>query len=194
MLKSALCTIALLLACCAHAAEPRVTLKTNMGSITLELYPQNAPRTVENFLQYVKDGHYDGTVFHRVIDGFMVQGGGYTPRWEEKPTRPPIPNEAGNGLRNSAGMVAMARTSDPNSATAQFFINLAGNDFLDFRDRTPQGYGYAVFGKVVDGMDVVHRIAKTPTHAGPPPHENVPVRPVVIQRAEIVTAAPQPRK
>jgi Peptidyl-prolyl cis-trans isomerase (rotamase) - cyclophilin family len=171
-----------------------VKLHTTQGVITLELDAAKAPQTVANFLQYVNSGFYANTLFHRVIDGFMLQGGGYTPRWEEKPTRPPIPNEAGNGLRNSAGMVAMARTSDPNSATAQFFINLAGNDFLDFRDRTPQGYGYAVFGKVVDGMDVVRRIAKTPTHAGPPPHENVPVRPVVIQRAEIVTAAPQPRK
>jgi cyclophilin family peptidyl-prolyl cis-trans isomerase len=198
LLRSAVFLLALLAAVGAWGADsanPAVTLKTNLGSIEIELYPENAPVTVRNFLQYVKDGHYDGTIFHRVIDGFMIQGGGFTREFREKPTRAPIKNEAGNGLRNEAGMVAMARTSDPNSATAQFFINLADNDFLDFRNPTAQGIGYCVFGKVIKGMDVVRRIAKVRTHAGPPPNENVPVRPVVIERAEIVSAgARQPNR
>ncbi len=184
----------LLAACPAYAANPHVVLQTSMGKITLELYPENAPKTVENFLQYVRDGHYNGTTFHRVIDGFMIQGGGFTPDWKEKPTRPPVRNEAGNGLRNAAGMVAMARTADPHSATAQFFINLASNGFLDFRSPTAEGHGYCVFARVADGMDVVRRIAKVSTRAGPPPHENVPVKPVIIQRAEIVESARQPGK
>jgi peptidyl-prolyl cis-trans isomerase B (cyclophilin B) len=194
MTRLILFAYALFAACSAWAANPQVVLQTSMGKITLELYPENAPKTVENFLQYVRQGHYNGTTFHRVIDGFMIQGGGFTPEWKEKQTRPPIRNEAGNGLRNSMGMVAMARTADPHSATSQFFINLASNTSLDFRSQTAEGYGYCVFARVADGMDVVRRIAKVPTKTGPPPHENVPVKPVIIQRAEVVLSAPQPAK
>jgi peptidyl-prolyl cis-trans isomerase B (cyclophilin B) len=194
MTRLILFAYALFAACSAWAANPQVVLQTSMGKITLELYPENAPKTVENFLQYVRQGHYNGTTFHRVIDGFMIQGGGFTPDWKEKQTRPPIRNEAGNGLRNSMGMVAMARTADPHSATSQFFINLASNTSLDFRSQTAEGYGYCVFARVADGMDVVRRIAKVPTKTGPPPHENVPVKPVIIQRAEVVLSAPQPAK
>jgi len=189
--------LALGAAALAHAAEqknPHVVLQTSMGNITLELYPENAPKTVENFLRYVRDGHYNGTIFHRVIDGFMIQGGGFTRDMKEKPTRESIRNEAGNGLRNAIGMVAMARTADPHSATAQFFINLASNDFLDFKAPTADGHGYAVFARVSDGLDVVRRIAKVPTKAGPPPHKDVPVQRVIIQRAEVVERAQQPRK
>jgi cyclophilin family peptidyl-prolyl cis-trans isomerase len=194
MLKSLIATLLVLCCAAAQAANPQVALKTNLGTITLELYPENAPRTVENFVQYVKDGHYNGTLFHRVIDGFMIQGGGFTRDFQEKSARAPIKNEAGNGLRNAPGMVAMARTPDPDSATAQFFINLVDNPALDFRSRTREGYGYCVFGKVIGGMDVVHRIAKVPTRSGPPPHENVPVKPIVIERAEIIGSSPQSRK
>jgi peptidyl-prolyl cis-trans isomerase A (cyclophilin A)/peptidyl-prolyl cis-trans isomerase B (cyclophilin B) len=189
-----LIALALLAAAPAFAANPHVVLQTNMGRITLELYPDNAPKTVENFLAYVREGHYDGTTFHRVIPGFMIQGGGFTPEWKEKPTHPAIRNEAPTGLGNSEGMVAMARTADPHSATAQFFINLVPNRFLDFKSPTKEGYGYCVFARVSDGMDVVRRIAQVPTHQGPPPHENVPVKPVVIQRAEVVDGAPTTAK
>jgi len=171
----------------ALAADPRVELKTNRGAIVLELYPEKAPKTVANFLQYVKDGHYTGTTFHRVIDGFMIQGGGFDQDMRQKPARPPVPNEAGNGLKNDVGTIAMARTPDPHSATAQFFINLKGNDFLNYKEPTPQGYGYTVFGKVVSGMDIVERIAKSPTgNAGP--HQNVPREPVVIESASVLPA------
>jgi cyclophilin family peptidyl-prolyl cis-trans isomerase len=169
------------------AADPRVELKTNRGTIVLELNQAKAPKTVANFLQYVKDGHYNGTVFHRTIDGFMIQGGGFDRDMREKPTRGRIENEAGNGLRNDYGTIAMARTPDPHSASAQFFINVKNNDFLNYREPSPQGYGYAVFGKVVSGMDVVDRIAKVPTgNAGP--HQNVPREPVVIESASILPA------
>jgi peptidyl-prolyl cis-trans isomerase B (cyclophilin B) len=174
-------------AAAAPAANPLVEVRTNMGSFTLELYPENAPKTVENFLQYVKDGHYNGTIFHRVIPGFMIQGGGFTPGFEEKPTRPPIRNEAGNGLRNGFGMVSMARTADPHSATAQFFINVAENSTLDFKAPTNEGYGYTPFGRVAKGMDVVERIVKVPTGPGKPPHTDVPKKPVIIERMQIVT-------
>ena len=194
MLKALVAAVLALSCAVAVAANPQVALKTSIGTITLELYPENAPGTVENFLQYVKDGHYNGTIFHRVIDGFMIQGGGFTRDFQEKSTRAPIKNEAGNGLRNAAGMVAMARTPDPDSATAQFFINLVDNPALDFRSRTREGYGYCVFGKVTAGMDVVRRIAKVQTHSGPPPHENVPVKPIVIERAEIIESSHPPRK
>jgi len=171
----------------ALAADPRVELKTNRGAIVLELYPEKAPKTVANFLQYVKDGHYTGTTFHRVIDGFMIQGGGFDQDMRQKPARPPVPNEAGNGLKNDVGTIAMARTPDPHSASAQFFINLKGNDFLNYKEPTPQGYGYTVFGKVVSGMDIVERIAKSPTgNAGP--HQNVPREPVVIESASVLAA------
>ncbi|ODU48561.1 MAG: cyclophilin [Thiobacillus sp. SCN 63-374] len=161
-----------------------VKLHTNHGIITLELDAEKAPRTVENFLQYVRDGFFDGTIFHRVIDGFMIQGGGFEPGMTQKPTRAAIENEAANGLKNEAYTIAMARTSDPNSATAQFFINIANNSFLNFTAPTPQGYGYAVFGKVVEGMDVVDKIrkAKTGNRAG---HQDVPQEDVVITQAEI---------
>ena len=172
----------------ALAADPQVDLKTSAGTIRIELYAAKAPKSVENFLQYVKDGHYNGTIFHRVIPGFMVQGGGFTPDMREKPTRSPIKNEAGNGLRNVTGTLAMARTPNPHSASAQFFINVADNAFLDFRAATAEGYGYAVFGKVVKGMDVVNRIVQVPTTTRQP-HANVPQKPVVIERARIVGAA-----
>lgn len=167
------------------AANLQVELKTNMGRITLELYPDKAPQTVENFLQYVRDGFYNGTVFHRVIPNFMIQGGGFTTDFVQKKTRAPIRNEAANGLKNALGTVAMARTSDPHSATAQFFINIADNDFLNFTAPTQQGYGYCVFGKVIRGMDVVDKIAGVAT-GDRPPHSDVPLQPVVIERASIV--------
>ena len=144
------------------AANPLVEIKTNQGSITAEIFADKAPKTAANFLQYVKDGFFDGTIFHRVIDGFMIQGGGFTPDMKQKSTRPPIENEAGNGLRNSAGSLSMARTNDPNSATAQFFINLVDNDPLD---RSPGNPGYAVFGRVTQGLETVAKIAKQPTGA-----------------------------
>ena len=175
----------------ALAADPRVELKTNRGVIVLELYPDKAPKTVANFLQYVKDGHYTGTAFHRVIDGFMIQGGGFDKDMRQKPTRPPVENEAAlgmkAGLKNDVGTIAMARTPDPHSASAQFFINLKDNDFLNYKEPTAQGYGYTVFGKVVSGMDVVQQIAKAPTgNAGP--HQNVPREPIVIESATILPA------
>ena len=162
-----------------------VKLHTNHGIITLELDAEKAPKTVDNFLQYVRDGFFDGTIFHRVIDGFMIQGGGFEPGMTQKPTRGPIENEAGNGLKNEAYTVAMARTSDPASATAQFFINIANNSFLNFTSPTPQGYGYAVFGRVVEGTDVIDKIKKLKTgnRAG---HQDVPLEDVVITQAEIV--------
>jgi peptidyl-prolyl cis-trans isomerase B (cyclophilin B) len=184
-LKTLLFAFALSVSSIATAANPQVELRTSMGPIVIELEADKAPQTVENFLQYVKGGHYDGTIFHRVIPGFMVQGGGMTPDMREKQTRGPIKNEASNGVRNTAGTVAMARTGDPHSATAQFFINVADNGFLDFRGPTQQGYGYAVFGKVVKGMDVVNRITQVPTGTKPP-HSDVPLKPVVIERAQIV--------
>jgi peptidyl-prolyl cis-trans isomerase A (cyclophilin A)/peptidyl-prolyl cis-trans isomerase B (cyclophilin B) len=178
--------MALACAFAATAAEPRVELKTSMGTIVIELFPDRAPATVKNFLQYVRDGHYDGTVFHRVIPKFMIQAGGFTGEFREKPTRAPVRNEADNGLKNTTGTVAMARRADPHSASAQFFINVADNPFLDFRYPTQQGYGYTVFGRVIDGMDVVQRIAGVATGAGPGPHRDVPLQPVVIERARVL--------
>jgi len=176
----------------ANAANPQVELKTGMGSIVVELFPDKAPATVANFLQYVKDGHYDGTLFHRVIPGFMIQGGGFGPGFREKTVRKPVRNEAANGLRNETGTIAMARTPDPHSATAQFFINVADNRQLDFRFPTVQGYGYCVFGRVVKGMDVVRRIEKARTGPGPAPHRDVPLKPVVIESARILGPAEKP--
>jgi len=167
------------------AAEPQVDLKTSAGTIRLELYPAKAPKTVANFLQYVKDGHYDGSIFHRVIPGFMVQGGGFDPGFKQKATRDPIQNEAKNGLKNDLGTIAMARTSAPHSASAQFFINVKDNDFLNAA-AAQDGWGYAVFGKVVSGMDVVTKIAATPTGAGGPFRSDVPRAAVVIQSATVV--------
>jgi len=158
-----------------------VILHTTHGDITLELDAENAPATVANFLQYVRDGHYDNTIFHRVIDGFMVQGGGMAANMQQKPTRKPIPIESKNGLKNEVGSIAMARTSDPNSATAQFFINVADNSFLNWGHPRGDGNGYTVFGKVVSGMDVVTKIAKTPT--GP---NDVPRQAVVIESVALV--------
>jgi peptidyl-prolyl cis-trans isomerase B (cyclophilin B) len=189
MLKTLFAVFALVLSFTAAAANPQVEVRTNMGTIVLELFPENAPVTVQNFLQYVKDGHYNGTIFHRVIPGFMIQGGGYTRQFDEKPTRAAIKNEAGNGLRNGIGMVSMARTGDPHSATAQFFINVAENPSLDFRAPTAEGYGYTPFGKVIKGMDVVERIVKVPTGPGKPPHSDVPLKPVVIERIRVVEPA-----
>jgi len=172
----------------ALAQNPRVELKTSVGSFTLELYADKAPKTVANFLEYVKSGFYKGTVFHRVIDGFMIQGGGFDPDMKQKATRGPIENEAGlaskAGLKNTVGTIAMARTPDPNSATAQFFINVKDNAFLDYRDPSPQGIGYAVFGKVVEGMDVVMQIAKVQTTTVGP-FQNVPQRPIIIESATV---------
>jgi len=164
-------------------ADPKVKLQTSMGEITLALDATNAPATVENFLQYVRDGHYDNTVFHRVIDGFMIQGGGMEPGMKQKPTRGPVANEAGNGLKNTKYSVAMARTSDPHSATAQFFINVADNAFLDHKGPSPQGWGYCVFGKVVEGTDVVDRIKSVATGTSGF-HQDVPKEDVVILKAE----------
>jgi cyclophilin family peptidyl-prolyl cis-trans isomerase len=171
----------------ALAADPQVDIKTNVGTIRLELYPDKAPKTVENFLRYVKEGHYNGTIFHRVIDGFMVQGGGFDAGYKQKPTRDPLQNEAKGGLKNDAGSVAMARTPDPHSASAQFFINLKNNEFLN-AERSQDGWGYAVFGKVVSGMDVVTKIAKTPTGAAGPFRSDVPKQPVVIESVAVVDA------
>lgn len=186
--------IALLLPA-AHAANPQVELRTTMGTLVIELYPENAPKTVENFLQYVNEGFYNGTIFHRVIPGFMVQGGGFTAGFQEKPARAPIRNEAGNGLRNAMGTVAMARTKDPHSASAQFFINVSENDFLDFKSPDETGYGYAVFGRVTSGMDVVEKMLKVAT-GSVGTHQNVPRLPIVIERARALTVAakPQPKK
>ena len=162
-----------------------VELHTNHGVIKLELDAEKAPKSVENFLNYVKAGHYDNTVFHRVIDGFMIQGGGFEPGMKQKPTEAPITNEANNGLKNVNGSIAMARTNDPHSATAQFFINVNDNDFLNHSSPTPQGWGYAVFGKVVDGLDIVEKIRKVKT-GSKGFHQDVPADDVVIEKAVIV--------
>lgn len=165
---------------------PIVEFDTTHGAIVIELDAQKAPVTVANFLDYVESGHYDGTVFHRVIDGFMIQGGGMDSKMNEKRTGTPIKNEADNGLKNDVGTIAMARTSDPHSATAQFFINVKNNDFLNYTSPTPQGWGYAVFGKVTDGMDVVNQIKGVATgrygH-----HADVPTTPVVINSAKVIS-------
>ena len=175
----------------ATAANPQVELDTSAGTIKLELFPEAAPKTVDNFLKYVSAGHYNGTQFHRVIKGFMIQGGGYDNEFRERPTRPPIPIEAEQsvkaGLSNKPGTVAMARTSDPNSASSQFFINVADNKRLDFRSADAQGYGYTVFGKVVSGMDVVEKIAQSPTGAAGPFRSDVPNQRVIIKSARVVT-------
>jgi len=162
-----------------------IHMKTNFGTIVLELDKQKAPRTVANFLEYVKDGFYDGTLFHRVIDKFMIQGGGFGPGMKQKPTRPPIENEANNGLRNTRSTIAMARTGDPHSAGSQFFINVADNDFLNHTGATPSGWGYCVFGRVVDGMQVVDQIKGVPTGAkfG---FKDVPSSDVLIEKVQVV--------
>jgi peptidyl-prolyl cis-trans isomerase A (cyclophilin A) len=167
----------------AQDAHPRVQFKTSAGNFVVELNPKAAPKTVENFLQYVNSGFYNGTIFHRVINGFMIQGGGFTPEMAEKPTRAPIPLESQNGLKNLTGTIAMARTSNPNSATAQFFINVKDNAGLDYP--SPDGNGYAVFGKVVAGMDTVEKIKGVAT-TSKGMHQNVPATPVVIESASVV--------
>lgn len=167
------------------AGESMVRLQTNMGAIAIKLDRENAPATVDNFLEYARDGFYDATLFHRVIDGFMVQGGGFGPGMRKKSTRPPIKNEADNGLSNKADTIAMARTADPHSATSQFYINLADNVFLDFKAPTRDSWGYCVFGEVVEGREVLDRIRKVPTTARAG-HENVPIDDVVIEQVEIV--------
>jgi cyclophilin family peptidyl-prolyl cis-trans isomerase len=169
----------------AHAANPVVEVTTNVGSFRMELYADKAPKTVENFLQYVKERFYDGTVFHRVIPGFMVQGGGFTPAMEQKKTREPIANEAQSGLKNTTGTIAMARTPNPHSATAQFFINVADNEFLNYTSPTQQGFGYSVFGRITQGMDVVNKIVAVPT-GNRDGHQNVPLKPVVIQTVRVL--------
>jgi cyclophilin family peptidyl-prolyl cis-trans isomerase len=172
----------------AFAENPRVEFKTTMGAFTIELYPDKAPKTVANFLQYANGGFYKGTIFHRVIDNFMIQGGGFDPTMKQKETRGPVENEAGiamkGGLRNESGTVAMARTPDPNSATAQFFINVKDNGFLDYRDPSPQGVGYTVFGRVVEGMNVVMQISRVETTAAGM-QRDVPKRPIIVESVTV---------
>ncbi|HZV98445.1 MAG TPA: peptidylprolyl isomerase [Methylophilaceae bacterium] len=162
-------------------AQPTVEIKTNQGLIVVELNSEKAPNTVANFLQYVKDNHYSGTIFHRVISGFMIQGGGYTKDFQEKLTRDPIKNEADNGLTNTLGTIAMARTSDPHSASAQFYINVANNSSLNHTDKSERGWGYTVFGKVVKGLDVVQKIARMPTDGGDVPLQTVMIESVTLK-------------
>jgi peptidyl-prolyl cis-trans isomerase B (cyclophilin B) len=166
-------------------ANPRVLLNTSLGDVTLELDAAKAPVSTGNFLAYVTSGHFDGTIFHRVIPGFMIQGGGFTADMAQRPTESPIANEANNSVKNDRGTVAMARTSDPHSASSQFFINLKDNVFLNHTAETPQGWGYAVFGKVVDGLDVVDQIAQVPT-GNRGPHSDVPQVPVTIDKVTVL--------
>ena len=176
-----------LLCSTAFATNPQVIIKTNLGDVTLELYPDKAPQTVENFLGYVADDFYKGTIFHRVIPNFMVQGGGFDTAYKEKTTKSPIQNEADNGLKNEIGTIAMARTSNIHSATAQFFINVANNSFLNFTAPSQRGYGYAVFGKVTSGMDVINQIGKTPTGSGGPFPRDVPKSTIIIETIELIS-------
>lgn len=166
----------------AESKSPVINMQTNLGTIVIELNAEKAPKTVENFLAYVKAGFFDGTIFHRVIDNFMIQGGGYTKDYHEKQTRNPISNEANNGLKNLRGTIAMARTYNPHSATAQFFINVRDNNFLNYRSSTRRGWGYTVFGKVIAGMDVVDKIRQINTGAGGPFPSDVPQTPVIIEK------------
>jgi peptidyl-prolyl cis-trans isomerase B (cyclophilin B) len=167
------------------STTPRVKMSTNQGDFIISLNAEKAPKTVANFLAYVKDGFFDGTIFHRVIDGFMIQGGGFEPGLKQKPTKAPVENEANNGLKNNKYTLAMARTSDPHSATAQFFINVANNDFLNHTAPTAQGWGYAVFGEVVEGQDVIDKMKGVPT-ANSGFHQNVPTNDVVITKAVVL--------
>lgn len=169
----------------AQAETTTINIETSKGTITIELDGENAPITVENFLTYTKEGFYDGTIFHRVISNFMIQGGGFTSDMNQKDTHDPIQNEANNGLKNDSGTIAMARTSDPHSATAQFFINVKDNDFLNFSSETSQGWGYAVFGKVTEGMDVVNSIKDVQTTSSGP-YQDVPAEAIIIEKVTIV--------
>jgi cyclophilin family peptidyl-prolyl cis-trans isomerase len=170
----------------AYASNPEVKMETSAGTVIIELYPDKAPETVKNFLRYVADGKYNGTIFHRVIPGFMNQGGGYTQDYNKVATYPPIKNEADNGLKNIRGSIAMARTGDPNSATNQFFINTVNNRSLDFRDKTVNGWGYCVFGQIKQGMDVMDKIAGMRTGTGGPFPSDVPLTPVVINQVTLL--------
>ena len=185
VLTALLCLVPTL-AFAAGEGKPRVRLETNKGAIVVELDAAKAPKTVENFLRYTREKYYDGLIFHRVIKGFMVQGGGVTIDYREKPKHEPIANEAGNGLKNLRGTVAMARTGEVDSATGQFFINHKDNAFLDHKDKTAAGFGYCVFGRVVEGMDIVDAIANIPTGAGGPFSQDVPKEPVMIRKATVV--------
>jgi cyclophilin family peptidyl-prolyl cis-trans isomerase len=176
-----------------YGASPQVKMETTLGDITIELDAVKAPKTVANFLEYVNSGFYDGTIFHRVIGGFMIQGGGFTEDMSQKPTRDPIANEADNGLKNLRGTLAMARTGDPHSATAQFFINLVDNGFLNFKAKDEQSWGYCVFGKVIKGIEVVDAIAKSET-SNSGMFQNVPVTPILIKKATVVKASAKPTK
>lgn len=188
----AVCVMLLSGALPAQGANPRVEMITSHGRIVLELYPDKAPVTVANFLSYVQNGFYEGTIFHRVVNDFIVQGGAFTADLTPKPTLPPIPNEAKNGLTNEPGTIAMARGRDIDSATSQFFINLDSNKFLNHYKDDPDYYGYCVFGKVVSGMDVLKKIAQIPTGAAGPLKEDVPLEPVVIQKVAVLTAPDTP--
>ena len=165
-------------------AMPNVVIETDQGNIEIELDEAKAPKSVANFLQYVDSKHYDGTIFHRVIKGFMAQGGGYDDKYEKRPTKEPVENEADNGLKNTRGTVAMARTSDPHSATAQWFVNVVDNDFLDHKEKSGSGWGYTVFGKVVNGMDVVDKIVAVDTGAAGPFQKDAPKTPILIKSAK----------
>ena len=189
MLKNLFLALALFASAAAQASNPAIEIKTNQGAITLELYPDKAPDTVKNFLQYAKSGFYDGTIFHRVINGFMIQGGGFDTAYNQKPTRAPVKNEADNGLKNETYTVAMARTGDPHSATSQFFINVADNAFLDFRAANPRGYGYAVFGKVIKGQDVVAAIVKLKTGPGGSFSSDAPRDQVIMEKVTVLESA-----
>ncbi len=190
MKRLLLCLFLLAFAVSAQAANPRVEIATTHGNIVLELFPDKAPVTVANFLNYVRSGFYEGTIFHRVVSDFIVQGGAFTPDFTPKPTLPPIPSEAKNGLLNEPGTVAMARGRDIDSATSQFFINLDSNKFLNHYKDDPDYYGYCVFGRVVRGMDVLKRIASLPTGAAGPLKEDVPLEPVVIQKVALLPPEP----
>lgn len=188
------CAIALLLAAnsSVFASNPKVRMETTKGVVVIELYPDKAPKTVENFLRYVNEGKYDGTIFHRVIKRFMNQGGGFTPDFKKVETYAPIKNEADNGLKNKRGTIAMARTGDPHSATNQFFVNTVDNSFLDHTSKTPRGWGYCVFATVVDGMDVMDRIAKVPTGASGPFQKDVPLEEILIEKVSVIEEAAKP--
>ncbi len=191
MLRIILATIVLALSYAAQAQNPKVEMRTSMGVITLELQPENAPETVKNFLQYVKDGFYNGTIFHRVIADFMIQGGGFTADMAQKKTRDPVKHEGGNGLTNQVGTIAMARTADPNSGTSQFFINVVDNQMLNFRGPGPQEIGYTVFGRVTNGLDVVNKIRNVQT-TSKGSHQNVPVQTITIEKVTLLDPAAKP--